>query len=647
MANLFINLPIPVVDGAGTAVSTAAMGKDKTITVAGSLGTSVINVEASCDGGVTFVTVATFTGVGGKRVIELNADTMRLNAKDILTASGMNCDIGASDEGASFVTLPIAVTDGFGAAVDISALGGDVSILVSGVFPGASLSVEVSEDGVDFVTCSKLFSGIAGWQSKKVTGNWMRTKVLGRSGAAFTAVVAVGGDNSASSISPSVRTDGVVLDVYVDSVNGSDNNDGLSQATALETFGALYEKFSLDMYGGSGLIVNLVNDTAAVVQYVVDGYLRLGEGGRVISSNPVVYRGPEMILFVPATGPSTAALDVVPAVRVDQTGTPSGTGNQTRLDFTAAAPGWTPNDFRRRFVRVTRGASRVFDELPISSNGASSLTVDTTGIVGNILATDTVEIVETAVHIVGGAADFANLSILKKSGASGIVGVLPDALGATFTRIAFDEIICEDVSGVQFDRCHFSLNNQGGTSFTRGSVAFKNCIASWELFLLGATETPVASVAGDTPLNAAAVGVTQLDGALHIGSANPIAYSAGIGIFIPTHTYSNYGDGIRVNGVGSKLVQKAGIPIIGAGSQFGIRCSNGGVAHVLGGTETEITGTSGDLSVGTGAAVSYGTAAGEFEEVAGWNGNFTRMLEGTPTAPTGTTSRITTAATLL
>jgi hypothetical protein len=53
-----------------------------------------------------------------------------------------------------------------------------------------------------------------------------------------------------------------------------------------------------------------------------------------------------------------------------------------------------------------------------------------------------------------------------------------------------------------------------------------------------------------------------------------------------------------------------------------------------------ITGTGGDLKVGNGAAVAYGTGVGNFSEVLGWNGNFTRVLGGTATAPTGDTSQI-------
>jgi hypothetical protein len=195
MPNIFVDLPIPGSDGPGTAVDTSAIGKDKTIVIAGDLGTSAVSIEASCDGGTTYVPVAAFTGQAGKKEIELVAEWMRVNVQNIATASGVNVDVGGNSNGGQFVTLPTPVGDGAGTPVDISALGNFDSILVSGAFAGTAISVEISEDGTDYVACTRVFSGTPGHESGRMIGNWMRTRVQGRSGAPFSAVVAVGGEN--------------------------------------------------------------------------------------------------------------------------------------------------------------------------------------------------------------------------------------------------------------------------------------------------------------------------------------------------------------------------------------------------------------------------------------------------------------------
>jgi hypothetical protein len=79
------------------------------------------------------------------------------------------------------------------------------------------------------------------------------------------------------------------------------------------------------------------------------------------------------------------------------------------------------------------------------------------------------------------------------------------------------------------------------------------------------------------------------------------------------------------------------------GGEFGITARLGALVQIAGGDLVTITGGGGDLKVGDAAAISYGTGVGDFEEVAGYAGNFTRRLEGTAAAPTGDASVITTA----
>ena len=74
-------------------------------------------------------------------------------------------------------------------------------------------------------------------------------------------------------------------------------------------------------------------------------------------------------------------------------------------------------------------------------------------------------------------------------------------------------------------------------------------------------------------------------------------------------------------------------------SHTGIWCVDGGRARIVT-SLTNITGTSNDLRVGKGAAISLGTSSGQFTDAATWNGNFTRRHELTSSYPTDDTSRI-------
>ena len=59
----------------------------------------------------------------------------------------------------------------------------------------------------------------------------------------------------------------------------------------------------------------------------------------------------------------------------------------------------------------------------------------------------------------------------------------------------------------------------------------------------------------------------------------------------------------------------------------GVQATENGAIKLVGGTLVTITGALGDLQLADGAAISYGTGAGEFEEAAGYAGIFTRAQE--------------------
>jgi hypothetical protein len=451
------------------------------------------------------------------------------------------------------------------------------------------------------------------------------------------------GQQNANAIT--IRTNGAVVHVYVDPVAGSDSNDGLSASAPLKNLVALETKFPREVTNDGTVVVHLLNDTSSVVEIEAPS-VHLG-GGYANYVNNFVYRGPDMILSSLATGPSTAALDSTPAVRVGQDGNASGTGVRTRLDFTTASPGWTVNDMAGHFLRVTRAGSRVFDELPIVENTADTIFVDTLDIVGTILNTDTVEIVEPAVKLKGSA---ANYGVMVVTGAgTPQANSVADTVGAAFERVSFQDVFSWGTWGLQFDRCRLGDGGIVGAGFIGGSVSFRNTVAPEnDLHLQCASGAALAGRSDDAPIDAdAAVALAVLDAELFVGGStfdvprNP----AMLVFYKPVACYRSPGHGMRVYGNGTEIIfSDFGGNLTGTGhAQSGVFCKNGARVRVQSSQDkTTISGSAGALRLGTGATINYGTGSGQFHEVAGWNGHFTRVLEGTATAPTGDTSVITT-----
>jgi hypothetical protein len=429
------------------------------------------------------------------------------------------------------------------------------------------------------------------------------------------------------------RFDGQVVDVYVDQINGDDANNGLTAGTALQTIDAVYQKFPWQMMGdGTQTVVNLINDSGSRITYITEQLWIGGANGSWFNS--YVYRGPAMTLVSPATGPATVALDATPATRVDNAGAPSGTGRRTRLNFTTAAPGWTANDLAGSFVRITRAGTPVFYELPISQNDANNLYVDTLNIVGSLLSTDTVEIVEPGVLIRGNPAgvNFGDVTTMGMS--SQFSGNWPSYDdGCTFERVSFLHLYASGCWGLQLDRC--SIIGTFGSSIMGGSVSFVNCASKDQVALCCASAPGVTGRASGQIYTNPKVSLTVVKqtghggfplieiGAMNVNKGNP----RGNAHFFVEHPLSVYGSswsGIRV--VGPSIFYENNVSIQGSGNgRVGIRCIYGGQARISGGVYTGITGGLGDLQVGVGAAINYGTGVGQFEEAAGWNGHFQRF----------------------
>lgn len=201
MANVIVNLPLPVLNGAGAAVNTATMGSSRTIICGGSFPGATVTVEGSVDGGVTWGPICTFSGQGDKRVVVVVAEQMRVNVsgRTVLVPFAANIDIGSDDIGSLFAGFPLPAFNGVGAPVDISAHGRVKTIIAAGAFGGGTVTVEVSEDGVAWAPCGIAFSAHGRLVTTELVAHWARARVAGRRpGVAFSATIALGSANDSA-----------------------------------------------------------------------------------------------------------------------------------------------------------------------------------------------------------------------------------------------------------------------------------------------------------------------------------------------------------------------------------------------------------------------------------------------------------------
>jgi len=200
MANQFFNLPMPVLNGPGAAVDVSTLGGDKTIVVAGQFPGATITIELSQDAGGAgaYAPLTTFQSGETRRLGDVAARYMRVNVagrKTPLPVFAANADVGGNDMGARFAVLPMPALNGAGAPVDVSALGSACTFVIGGEFPGAAITIEVSEDGTDYAPL-KTISDYGRQFSTVVTGNFMRVNVRGRKPiVTFTGSCSVGAIN--------------------------------------------------------------------------------------------------------------------------------------------------------------------------------------------------------------------------------------------------------------------------------------------------------------------------------------------------------------------------------------------------------------------------------------------------------------------
>jgi hypothetical protein len=186
VANLYFDLPVPLADGAGASVNTAAMGRIKTVSYRGDISGGV-EVQVSADN-VRFRTIHTFSQPG-KVTLSVGAIWMRALVSNFGRGTVANMDVASNDNGVVAAGLPVVAGNGTGAPVDVSALGTFNTILCSGTFTG-SVVIEASTDGVNYADAAS-FGPVGGVVTLNVVAQFMRVRRSGVGGTPGTPVVSV------------------------------------------------------------------------------------------------------------------------------------------------------------------------------------------------------------------------------------------------------------------------------------------------------------------------------------------------------------------------------------------------------------------------------------------------------------------------
>src|ERR1044071_1447970 len=149
MGQIAVNLPVPAFNGEGAAVDVSSFGPLKTIVVSGGADAIIVIQMSNDPGGTNWPPLAVFQQ-SGTQSTSVAARWLRAVTQQYRSGTPA-CDVGGTNEGSSFVQLPVPVGNGTGAPVDVSAMGVFKTPFVGGDFRGA-LNIEISEDGTNWAT---------------------------------------------------------------------------------------------------------------------------------------------------------------------------------------------------------------------------------------------------------------------------------------------------------------------------------------------------------------------------------------------------------------------------------------------------------------------------------------------------------------
>jgi hypothetical protein len=155
MSFISVNLPAPAANASGAAVDVSAFGGLKTITVTGNGGVfePFVTVEMSNETSPTKWTPAcpTFTNPG-EQTIQIAARWMRATVSNYKGGGAPTVEIGGTDDGTLFASLPALAGNGSATPTSTATLGDFKTVQVAGPFRG-TVNIDVSEDaGATFQT---------------------------------------------------------------------------------------------------------------------------------------------------------------------------------------------------------------------------------------------------------------------------------------------------------------------------------------------------------------------------------------------------------------------------------------------------------------------------------------------------------------
>jgi hypothetical protein len=213
MSNVFVNLPVPPAPGVGASVAVSGIGPEKSLVVEGPGGTTVptgtngsLAIEVSEDGGAHFAPFLTVNLLGDPGVPSFTVVCSHMRVRRLAGFGGGSVTVtigGESTTSNAFATV-VVPGSGTGPGVDISTLGGQKTIVVSGIYDG-NLAIEGSVNGGatydPIVTCntnsSDVYVTVGVWQ-------FMRVRRIG--GSLGSVSVAVGGHPLTSAAAAGVNT---------------------------------------------------------------------------------------------------------------------------------------------------------------------------------------------------------------------------------------------------------------------------------------------------------------------------------------------------------------------------------------------------------------------------------------------------------
>ena len=432
----------------------------------------------------------------------------------------------------------------------------------------------------------------------------------------------------------------MIVEVWIDGINGSDTNSGLSASAPLKTRGKLYEKYPAQWLAGDRLLshwagVGGFGPNATAPLLYDDTQHLLVHGGGEMAVNTYSYRAADRVPWTPPTGPQYAALD---------TGTPASniTAHRTRLYCTQAQPGWTAGAHTKKLLRIKRSSVLVHAEIPIARNGVDWMDLDHPGFVGKVQAGDVISFVQPSVQFKGSSTD--NLYGLIVAGGGGPYWNYQNKNGCTFEGVEFQGgLFCRGAWGLSFDRSIFNCE----TNLMGGSAHLVNCaVVTMGLMLQGgfsnvhdtpgcrstSTSDPIYQGAAEPQMELLANGADLVIG--HRMGGMACAYTVERNISV----YNGVKSGLVVEGPGTIFyvqkptevggrtiaIQGEGNAIYGIDARYGAlaRMNPGSASSLVGGTP--VGGVQYDhLHVEAGNSITWD----ELNDVNKWNGVFSRRLE--------------------